>query len=1194
MKRFLLSQAVMLLSFITLSTAFSQSTDYLSRAYDFVKTQYSLDQKALGELKIKDQYVTDHNQVVHVHLVQAHNGIEIFGTSINLAFLPDGKISSVSHRLTILDGHHLPGSSPSISAPEAIGIVAKDLGITTRSIPSVSRVTPKGVTIYSKEDISLQDIPAELGYLNISGEYQLVWKMQIDSRVKGEMYQSIVNANTGAPVSNDKLTLHCSFENGFASHEDQCDDHASLPFLPQSPPPTNAVGQYRVLPVGVESPLHGNFELISGAEDPVASPFGWHDTDGAAGNEYTITRGNNVHAFLDRNWDYSPDKNLDGGANLLFDFPYTSSSEPSGNEDVSVTNLFFWNNVMHDFSYKYGFNEVAGNFQTKNYGGQGAEDDHVEAHAQFGDDNPTQCGTEVNGDVGCINNADFASGVDGSNGRMRMFTWDRDNSSKFLDVLEPVELAGKILTGLADFGTDITMTPVTGDVVIADDGSVLPTHGCNTLAGQTDVAGKIVIIDRGICDFSLKVFNAQEGGAIGAIICNFEEVTIGMASGEMGEDVTIPSVFITRGDCERIRVAVANGLRVSLVAPVSEGGPVRRDGSLDNSIIAHEFGHGISTRLTGGPSLSHCLTPNALTGEAEEAWGMGEGWSDFFSLVTTVREGDTGAKRRGIGTYANKENVDGRGIRSFPYSTDMTINSHTYDDILFESIPHGVGSVWTAMLWDLYWALTDAYGWDPDIYNGTGGNNIAIQLVMDGLKMQDCNPGFIDARNAILQADQINNNGVNECLIWEVFARRGLGWNADGGDKNLRSDGIEGFESLPTCVKELKLSKTMTPEITAGDQIEVTLTATNHTGTQLTNVFLEDLIPEGTTYVPGSANIAPATGNSLVWTIDEMDQSEEIIITYLLQSDPAKISTRMIYDDIEGDALDRWEVLFDEGGATNNLWAQQDVIVYSGVSAWNVGDVAVESKHYLQNYDPFEVNGDQPVYRFYHYYNTEAGADGGYLSISTDGGNIWHPLQDKIFRNGYPRKLQYTTFAIPDLYAYSGLSNTVTEMTPVYIDLSDYAGQDVHIRFTFGTDENTPGDGWYVDDVEIMDAILYNSSACITSDQTNAVCAEAPAHGTIVDSQIMTASEDEYEDESLALLPNPANDFVQVVLTMTSAENAVVNVFDLRGQQLFSAKWKLNEGINQQLIPLDNYSSGMYVVHISTDKGVISKKFIKQ
>jgi len=727
-----------------------------------------------------------------------------------------------------------------------------------------------------------------------------------------------------------------------------------------------------------------------------------------------------------------------------------------------------------------------------------------------------------------------------------------------------------------------------------NDGTTSPSYGCSPITEQPELAGKIAIIDRGLCFFSEKVFYAQEAGAIGAIICNFEDVVIGMAGEAHAAEITIPSVFIGKADCERIRVAAANDLVVSLVAPISAGGPLRRDGALDNSIIAHEYGHGISTRLTGGPSNSSCLSSNAINGAAEEASGMGEGWSDFFALVTTALPGDTGAKKRGIGTYANKEATNGRGIRSYPYSTDMSIDPHTYDDILFEGVPHGVGSVWTAMIWDLYWAFSDEFGWDPDLYYGTGGNNMAIQLVMDGLKLQPCNPGFVDARDAILQADQINNGGANQCLIWSVFARRGLGWDAEGGDPSSRSDGIQSFNPLPTCVKELKLAKTMSPEVVAGGEITVTLRLTNHKGEILTNVFLEDPIPDGTSYVEGSANIEPATGNSLVWSFDTMDDGEEKIITYLLKTDPDKNSIRLSYDDIEGDPLDRWDVYFDETGTSSNFWTQQDIIVHSGVSAWNVGDVATVSEHFLQNLDPYTVTGDYPVYRFYHYYNTEAGVDGGFLEITTDDGNSWHSLTSDIFRNGYSRRLDYETFVIPDLYAYSGLSSTDLNMTPVYIDLSSYIGENVKIRYRFGTDANTPGDGWYVDDVEIMDAILYNSSACATSDQTDAVCAEAPERGTIVDSQIMIGTNDGKDNSALGLMPNPAGDLIQVVLSANESQDAKIYVYDLTGHLMTTQDWGLYEGLNQTTVNISRFTPGMFVMQIQSGQGTYTKKFVKE
>ena len=101
------------------------------------------------------------------------------------------------------------------------------------------------------------------------------------------------------------------------------------------------------------------------------------------------------------------------------------------------------------------------------------------------------------------------------------------------------------------------------------------------------------------------------------------------------------------------------------------------------------------------------------------------------------------------------------------------------------------------MIWDLNWAFIDQYGFDTDFYTGTGGNNIAMQLVIDGLKLQNCSPGFVDGRDAILQADELTNGGANRCLIWEAFANRGLGLNASQGSPFNSNDGIENFD-IPT------------------------------------------------------------------------------------------------------------------------------------------------------------------------------------------------------------------------------------------------------------------------------------------------------------------------------------------------------------------------------------------------------------
>lgn len=1185
MKKLLLALTVCTLSQFLFSVVIAQSTFTLDKAYTYIEKKYGLNHQALGDLRITDQYTTDHNQAEHIYLTQTHNGYSIFGTNITLVVQPNGTIYSVGHNLRPIQQMSFNPGAVMTPAPAAIHTVATSLGIQTRSAPAFKHTMENGTQVFDKSDVSLQDIPVDIAYIPLStGGYQLAYKMQVFSPKNGELYQAYVNATNGSFIRYDAMTLHCSFEHNYLARESSCEDHAVL--TPSFHPPLVTGGQYRALETNAESPIHGNFDLLIGIEDPVASPFGWHDTNGADGAEYTYTRGNNVHAFLDRNWDYTSDRNVDGGANLIFDFPFNSNGNPVDNQDIAVTNLFVRNNFMHDFTYRYGFNEIGGNFQANNYNNPGGlANDFVNAHAQFGDDNTISCGNDTNGGTECINNADFATPVDGFNSRMRMFTWNQDFSSRLLDVIEPVELAGKITTGVANFGADITTTPVTGEVVIIDDGTSEGSKGCQDVFGQ-DLSGKIALIDRGLCDFSLKVYHAQEAGAIGAIVCNFEDNVIAMGAGDNAADVLIPSVFISSIDCSRIRIAAGSGLVVSLVAP-STTGPEFTDGSLDNGIIAHEYGHGISTRLTGGPGNSSCLG-------GDEPGGMGEGWSDFFALVTSARPGDTGPKSRGIGTFAIKQPTTGRGIRTYAYSTDMNINPHTYDDILQEGVPHGVGSVWCAMLWDMYWAFSDHYGWDPDAIHGTGGNNIAIQLVMDGLKLQPCSPSFTDARNAILLADTLNNGGANACLIWGAFARRGLGTNADAGIASTRSDGKEGFDVPKSCLDDIRFNKTMTPEIVAGDNIEVTLKVINYKDFNLTNVRVEDQIPAGCTYLSGSGSLPPTVGTSLVWTIPSIPPDGEVTITYLLRTSAANYSIRMHYDDMEGTPEDRYDVYYDNTGVITNFWYPQDVLVHSGQLAWSVGDVEGESEHFLQNFEPYTISGDYPVYRFYHYFNTEAGADGGFLQISTDNGESWVRIEDKMFRNGYNRQVGYNTFVIPNLYAFSGLSSPTLTMTPVYVDLRDWAGQDILVRYRFGTDELAGGDGWYMDDIEIMDAILYNSQACLSSDETAPICAEAPERGTIVDTQIPSSTKDEEGKVSFMLMPNPAGDLVQLVMSADKSETAQVGVFNLTGQLVSSTTWNLTAGVNQKTLDVSRFISGMYIVEVKTQNGFRSEKFLKQ
>ena len=220
----------------------------------------------------------------------------------------------------------------------------------------------------------------------------------------------------------------------------------------------------------------------------------------------------------------------------------------------------------------------------------------------------------------------------------------------------------------------------------------------------------------------------------------------------------------------------------------------RRDSALSSYAIAYAYSRAVTQRLVGGPLVTTCLT-------AAEATGMSVGWSDWIALVLTANASDAAVTSRGVGTYLIGQPPDGPGIRAAPYSTDPGVNSLTYSSIETLPPPFGTGAVWATVLWEMYWALVEKHGFDPDIYAdwASGGNNLALRLALDGMKLAPCNPGFVDGRDALLAADQSLTGGANRCEIWRAFAARGLGAGASQGSSSSLTDGIESFEVPPEC-----------------------------------------------------------------------------------------------------------------------------------------------------------------------------------------------------------------------------------------------------------------------------------------------------------------------------------------------------------------------------------------------------------
>ena len=115
-----------------------------------------------------------------------------------------------------------------------------------------------------------------------------------------------------------------------------------------------------------------------------------------------------------------------------------------------------------------------------------------------------------------------------------------------LHVNTPAPAAGDYEVGTASFGPPLSSTGVTADVVLANDGVGVVTNACEPIVNV--VAGKIVLLDRGGCTFTVKVKNAQNAGAVGVIVADSVAGCPPAGLGGSDPTITIPAVRISQPD----------------------------------------------------------------------------------------------------------------------------------------------------------------------------------------------------------------------------------------------------------------------------------------------------------------------------------------------------------------------------------------------------------------------------------------------------------------------------------------------------------------------------------------------------------------------------------------------------------------------------------------------------------------------
>ncbi len=357
-------------------------------ARNFLKGQatlFALNETSVSNLKLNKE---DNDQgVTFLNYTQTVGGVKVFEGDVRVVVNRDGQVLSVREGFLVPATQKLSRVKPALSEAEGIAKAFEHAG--RNVLPSFAETRLRADQSESSSFANplrpdYEEVTSELNVVRVGDTVRPAWHVYADVG-PNEWYEILLDANTGELLLRQNLYV---FE---------------------------AQGT-----VYTEDPDAGGRTLVSFLGDTtINTTAGWMGTS-------TTTTGNNVEAYLDTNADNAPDAN--NGTNLSnghaisasqnFTFPFSTTADPRTQQAAIVTNLFYYNNYMHDFSYRLGFTESAGNFQTNNYSRGGVGNDSVRAEAQDGS------GT---------NNANFATPPDGQRPRMQQYLFtapnpDRDSS----------------------------------------------------------------------------------------------------------------------------------------------------------------------------------------------------------------------------------------------------------------------------------------------------------------------------------------------------------------------------------------------------------------------------------------------------------------------------------------------------------------------------------------------------------------------------------------------------------------------------------------------------------------------------------------------------------------------------------------------------------------------------------------------
>ncbi|AKT39587.1 M36 family metallopeptidase [Chondromyces crocatus] len=854
------------------------------------------------------------------------------------------------------------------------------------------------------------------------------------------------------------------------------------------------IGDFTPHPTGVPDNSEPPFiapSLVSmeGFNMPGSNPDPWLPANA------TETVGNNVDAYVDH---VAPDGYTPGGdsrasltAPNTFDRVYDPTLSPTVSTNqfmAATTQLFYVNNWLHDYFYISGFDEAAGNAQASNFGRGGVEGDVLRAEAQDGVF------------AGNRNNANMNTPADGTSPRMQMFVWSAPDVSRSL-TLQPSNTTPT--TGSAAFG--LQNYNLTGQVIVANDGNTAGgtgtvTDGCET-NWATSPSGRIVLIDRGVCSFKLKAVNAEAEGAIGVIIANNAPgagpITLANGAPE-GTIVGIPVMSISYEDGVDLKAAITAGQVNATLHRVSQA---ERDGTIDNAIVAHEWGHYLHHRL------SRC--------GSHACRGMSEGWADFTALQMMLREQDDLEGTFAVAIYSTRVLGDNGyyGIRRSPYTHDMAKNGFTFQHIqngvqlpsqpiqpaaVDNAQQHNAGEIWASMLFEAYRnVLLEAKQPGSAVSFDEAQRHFA-DYVVGGLLGAPVDTTHTEIRDSIL-AVAFASNPDDAMLIAQGFARRGagtcavspprysmdligvvesfdvrptvsiVGTSLDDSVVSCDNDGVLDAEETGKLKVEIFNSSLVT---LTGAQVEIATTTAGATFLGGNTVAVPDIAPFSSTTVEFDVALDASFTQPAHLEYEVRLTSDEACITeQSLTSAPwiniDDTTATTAVDTVESENT-AWTLGSADALDPATIWTR--VQVTPGNHVWHGVDFSSLSDTWLESPDLLVSDTDPLVISFEHAHDFEADDtywDGGVIELSPDGGTTWEDITTFGVDPGYGGVI--TDLAgnpLSDREAIVGQNASYPQRDAVSLDLGTaLAGQTVRLRFRIGTDQAAGAIGWTLDNI---------------------------------------------------------------------------------------------------------------------------------